>query len=60
MNFAHVAQMIDDCNDTSKTRNHSFSKWELEFIESVTSQFEEKDFLTETQIEKLEQIWDKI
>lgn len=36
------------------------SDWEVEFVESVHSQLEQGRELTERQIEKLEQIWQKI
>lgn len=40
--------------------NHSFSKWELDFIESVSEQFEERGGLSAKQEETLEKIWEKI
>ena len=44
------------CND----RFADLSKWEQDFIESITEQFEERGTLSDRQVEKLNQIYDKI
>lgn len=36
------------------------SGWEEEFIESITEQIDDGRTLTEAQLDKLEQIWNKI
>jgi len=55
-----LVKMLEDCVEAAKTRNHPFNAWELEFIESVSNQFELTGSLSKTQENKLEQIWDKI
>lgn len=53
-------EMIEDCVEAAKARNHPFNAWELEFIESVNNQFELTGSLSDAQETKLEEIWDKI
>lgn len=55
-----IEQMLEDCQIASWCSNHPFSKWELDFIESVSEQFEERGGLTAKQEETLEKIWEKI
>ena len=47
----HV-QMIDDCIK----RQDKLSEWEINFIVNI----EDKESLSDKQIEKLELIWDKV
>lgn len=62
--MASISQMIDDCNEVKDIPESSggpgFNDWELEFLDSVEDQYAKKGKLTETQIEKLEELWDKI
>jgi hypothetical protein len=55
-----VEEMIEDCNSAKTCSNHPFSAWELDFINSITEQFEEKGGLSTLQQEHLEAIWEKI
>ncbi len=56
--------MLEDCENVRNVEKRNggpdFSKWELDFLDSVEEQFDESGFLTERQNEKLRQIWDKI
>jgi len=52
--------MMEDCNEAASCRNHPFSEWEVAFLESVTEQFEVKQWLSTRQSEVLERMWDKI
>jgi hypothetical protein len=58
-----IESMIADCLDVlniPKSRGGpGFNDWERGFIESVDLQFRERS-LSEKQLEKLQDIWDKI
>lgn len=53
-------EMLDQCNDIKGARNQPFTPWELDYLESVTEQFEERGSLTERQIDVLTLMVDKI
>lgn len=59
-----IRQMISDCSNVWRVPVENggpgFSKWELDFLESITDQFSERGSLTKKQIDKLKNIWDKI
>lgn len=53
-----IQDIIERCKDAAQ--DGELSQWEEEFIASIEAQFEEKGTLSDGQIEKLEQIWEKI
>lgn len=55
-----IETMLSDCQSAARCSNHPFSKWELDFIESVSEQFEERGGLSAKQEETLTKIWEKI
>lgn len=59
-----VEQMLDDCDsvkDVPASRGGpGFDDWELEFLESVRDQHEGGKSLSEKQLGKLRQLWDKV
>lgn len=44
----------------AKEEGYDFNKWESDFIDSISEQFDEGKKLTDKQIEKLESIHDKM
>jgi hypothetical protein len=50
-----ILQMIEDC----EKRESKLTTWEQEFIQSLSEQYNKKDF-TKYQLNKLEQIWDRV
>lgn len=51
---------IDDMLDYLKPEHGaSLSSWEQEFVESITEQWERRGSLSDTQIDKLRQIYDE-
>ena len=48
-----VSQWIEDVNEGGR----NLSAWELGFMESITEQFEKREWLSEKQIEILERIY---
>lgn len=55
-NFDDYLNMIEDCESNESLLND----WECEFIDSVRNQIEEERPLSDRQIEKLEDIWEKV
>jgi hypothetical protein len=59
-----VEEMISDCESAvGIDRSHGgpgFGSWEEGFIESIREQFDERGSLTDKQIEKLTELWNKI
>lgn len=55
-----IENAIDDCENAATASNHPFSQWDLEFIESIREQFDERGSLSEKQLHVLGRIWDKI
>lgn len=51
---------LDDIQDTLTVSNCPFSKWEIDFIDSILEQWEEKKFLTPKQRMTVIRIWEKI
>ena len=60
MDTEDIQRAIEDCESARSASNCPFSKWEMDFIDSITEQFEERGSLSERQQEKLQAIWDKI
>lgn len=48
--------MIEDC----MKRQSKLNDWENGFIHSISSQFDETGFLSEKQLDTLDQIWERI
>jgi hypothetical protein len=61
---AKLTEMIEDCESVRHIEKEkggpNFNKWELDFLDSIIEQYEEKCWLSEKQIEILEKMWDKI
>ena len=59
-----IETWLDDCDEVRNIDKHrggpDFNAWELDFLDSVREQFEERGTLTEAQTDKLKTIWDKI
>lgn len=59
-----VDQMISDIQDAARIPPHNggveLNEWEEGFIDSLADQRAEKKSLSEAQVEKLVQIWEKI
>lgn len=51
-----IAQMIEDC----EARDSKLSEWEQKFIDSIGRQLAKNGSLSQTQLERLEQIWEKV
>ena len=58
--MATVEEMITDIQDADGTLNFQLNTWEKEFIDSIEDWLSENDDLTDNQLEKLEEIWNKI
>lgn len=56
MNDEEALQMIEDCQN----RESKLSSWELEFIQSISERLDDGKPLSITQINKLNDIWEKI
>ncbi len=48
---------IERCEEDIEAGNPKFTKKDVEFIESISDQFDRKGFLTDGQIEVLERIY---
>jgi hypothetical protein len=48
--------MIEDCED----RSDNLSDWEADFVSSLRDQLETNGSLSPRQVEKLEQVWEKV
>ena len=59
-----IETWLDDCDEVRNIDPHrggpDFTSWELDFLDSVREQFDERGTLTEAQTDKLKTIWDKI
>jgi hypothetical protein len=59
-----VQQMIGDCQNVRNVARcrggPGFSEWELEFLDSIDEQFGRRGWLSEKQIERLRQMWNRI
>lgn len=60
MDKEKMNEMLEDCHAAVIVRNTPFNKWELDFLESVSEQYETEKWLSEKQQEILEKCWDKI
>lgn len=54
--FDDYLNMVEDCESNESLLND----WECEFIDSIRNQIEEERPLSDRQIEKLEDIWEKV
>ena len=52
--FDEITEKIADCEACEQ----DLTDWERTFIASVSSQWEDREFLTPVQLEKLQQIWE--
>ena len=59
-NTERIKEMIEDCLNVLSASNCPLNRWEVDFVESVSEQFEDSNFLTEAQVDKLESVWRKI
>ena len=48
-------QLIEDC----RKRDENLSAWEADFLDSIESRLDEKQYLTPRQVETLDNIWEK-
>ena len=55
-----IVEAIEDCENALPATNCPFTKWERDFVESVSEQWEDKEFLSERQQEVLGRIWEKV
>jgi hypothetical protein len=55
-----IEEMIEDCQQARTCSNSPFTKWEEDFIDSVSNHYELRGDLSEKQEETLEKIWEKI
>lgn len=56
INRDEQAQLLEDC----ETREEKLSDWERNFIDSIGKQMAEGHSLTDKQVERLEEIWEKV
>lgn len=59
-----IEQMLDDC-ESAKTVPEAnggpgFTDWELEFLESLRDQVDDGRTLSQRQMSKLEDLWNKV
>lgn len=52
-----IEEWIVACEDEIKAGNPKFNEWDIGFIEHVSDQMDRTGFLTDVQIDKLEQIY---
>jgi hypothetical protein len=56
--------MLSDCESAvgiDKSRGGpGFGQWEEEFLESIREQFDARGTLTERQLDKLQELWDRV
>lgn len=55
MNDEHM-QLIEDC----EARESKLGDWEANFIDSLRRQMEDGRTLTANQVEKLEEVWERV
>jgi hypothetical protein len=59
--MSRFEQMIDDIENASGVIGGiKLSQWEEEFMDSIKDRLSDEKSLTEPQIEKLKEIWDRI
>lgn len=56
MNPDDIDQLIEDC----ERRSDKLTDWEAQFVDSIRRQFDERGSLSPKQIEKLEEVWERI
>jgi len=58
--MATIEDMIYDIHEADGTMYFNLSDWEKEFLDSIEDWFADNDDLTDKQIDKLTEIWNKI
>lgn len=53
-----IEEMIDECLEAVEEDTDAFTEWEIEFLESIEDQNEDRH-LTDQQVEKLTEIWEE-
>jgi len=53
-----IEQMIEECLEAVEADSDAFTEWEVEFLESIEDQNEDRH-LTEKQINSLTEIWEE-
>jgi len=53
-----IEQMIADCLVAVEDDSDAFTEWEVEFLESIEDQNEDRH-LSESQVDKLTEIWEE-
>jgi len=53
-----IEQMISDCLVAVEDDSDAFTEWEVEFLESIEDQNEDRH-LSESQVDKLTEIWEE-
>jgi hypothetical protein len=54
--LSDIERMLEDCEQ----RSPKLSDWETDFIDSLSVQIGRGHSLTDKQIEKLEQVWERV
>lgn len=64
MSKSRTTEMLTDCENVANIPKErggpGFNEWEKEFLESLREQFDRNGSLTDKQLEKLEELWDKV
>lgn len=59
-----IRSMLNDCLSALRIPRSrggpGFNDWEVQFVESVSEQFDDGRILTDKQIDKLETLWNRI
>lgn len=55
-----IERMLDVCATDAHLTSNDLTKWECDFIDSISEQFETKGDLSTKQCEILEKIYDKL
>lgn len=63
-NHDDIERWLDDCDEVknidARRGGPGYSKWELDFLDSVREQFEENGGLSKKQVGILRGLWDRI
>lgn len=63
-NTIRIKEMLNDCEEASSVPESNggpgFTKWELDFLDSIRLQFEDRGTLSAKQVDVLERMWHKI
>lgn len=58
--MAHWSEEYLTLTDDCEKRSEKLSEWELQFIDSLRRQIEDGRMPTRNQIEKLDEIWERV